>query len=624
VIFVALISVVGREYKRVVRRPARLASTFARPLLWLIIIGSGFSALIPGGQFSYHKYLLPGIIGMVILFSSLLSALGSVHDREFGSMRMLLIAPLPRGVLVVGKAISSTLLGVTFAVILSPLAWLFHIHVGVVDYLGFLGAALLTGLALSSLGMLVASRIRQLENFAVAMNFVIFPMFFLSGALYPTGKLPGYLQPVVRINPLTYGVDLMRHMMLAGEPLTSSRVQFMPVWDVVYLLAFSVVALTIAARLFGGEEHLAAMFLSRVPRRVPFLKRLGLRLPDIASLRRRTPAAGLAADPPAAPRTGSANAAIWGALGSVIEREFKRAVRQRGRLASTLARPLLWLIAVGAGFSALIPGGEYHKYLLPGIIGMIILFSTMLSALGSVHDRQFGPMRMLLIAPVPRGVIVISSALIGAAFAVVLSPLAWVFHVDMSFLSYLEFLGAVALSAVALSALGMLAASCIRQLEDFTVAMNFVIFPMFFFSGALYPADKLPAYMQPIVRMNPLTYGVDLMRRTMLAGEPRVLSPIEFAPGWDVAVLLAFSIVALGLAARLFGSDGHLAPMFLAGTSRRPPTPDRWRRPRRPRGGRRSGRPPVGALSEPLGPAFASAPELSTPRAVPASVQRRR
>ena len=137
---------------------------------------------------------------------------------------------------------------------------------------------------------------------------------------------------------------------------------------------------------------------------------------------------------------------------------------------------------------------------------MVILFSTMLSALGSVHDRQFGPMRMLLIAPVPRGVIVIgkmlSSALMGAVFAVVLSPLAWLFGVDMSVGSYAGFVGAVLLCALALSALGMLAASVIRQLEDFAVAMNFVIFPMFFFSGALYPADKLPGYMQPIVRIN--------------------------------------------------------------------------------------------------------------------------
>ena len=121
-----LAGIVGREFKRVLRSRPRLASTFARPLIWLIIIGSGFSTLIPGGQFSYHKYLLPGIIGMVILFSSLLSALGSIQDREFGSMRMLLIAPVPRGLIVLGKALSATLLGAAFAIVLTPLAWVFR------------------------------------------------------------------------------------------------------------------------------------------------------------------------------------------------------------------------------------------------------------------------------------------------------------------------------------------------------------------------------------------------------------------------------------------------------------------------------------------------------------------
>ncbi len=549
-IWAALSGVVGREYKRVIRRRGRLLSTFARPLIWLVIIGSGFSALIPGGEFSYHKYLLPGIIGMVILFSSLLSALGSISDREFGSMRMLLIAPVPRGVIVLGKTVSSTLLGATFAIVLSPLVLLFNVDVGFLSYLGFLGAAILTGLALSSLGMLVASRIRQLENFAVVMNFVIFPMFFLSGALYPAAKLPGYLQPLVRINPLTYGVDLMRRTLLAGESRALSHVEFSAGVDVAFLLAFSLFALTLAASLFGSEEHLAAMLLSGGPRRASLAMRIRrLRRPLYPTLR--------------------------GALVSVVEREFKRALRQRGRLLSTFARPLLWLITVGAGFSALIPGGGYHRYLLPGIIGMVVLFSAMLSALGSVHDRQFGPMRMLLIAPVPRGLVVlgktVSSTLIAAAFAIVLSPLAWAFNVNVPFLSYLGFVGAVLLTALALSSLGMLVASYLRQLEDFAVAMNFVVFPMFFLSGALYPAEKLPGYLQPIVRINPLTYGVDLMRRTLLAGETRVLAPVQFSAAVDVGFLLAFSALTLTLAASLFGSEGHLSLMFLSRAPRRVP-----------------------------------------------------
>jgi ABC-2 type transport system permease protein len=544
-----LSGIVGREFKRVLRSRARLASTFARPLIWLIIIGSGFSALIPGGEFSYHKYLLPGIIGMVALFSSLLSALGSVQDREFGSMRMLMIAPVPRGAIVVGKVLAATLMGAAFAVVLTPLAWVFDIHFTFFDWLRFLGATLLCALALASLGMLVASRIRKLENFAVAMNFVIFPMFFLSGALYPTEKLAAWLQPLVRLNPLTYGVDLMRHYLLAEEFRALSHIEYRPVFDIAYLVVFSVVCLAIAAKLFGREEHLSAMFLGTAPGKKLTPKRVGggrLRLPTLP-----------------------------GPLAGIVGREFKRAVRQRGRLASTVARPLLWLIAAGTGFAALIPGGDYETYLLPGTIGMVILFSCLLSALGSVHDRQFGPMRMLLIAPISRGVVVfgktLSSTLLGTAFAVAFSVLVVFFNIEVSFRDYLGFLGSALLCALALSSLGMLAASRIRKLEDFAVAMNFVIFPLFFFSGALYPADQLPGWMQPLVKLNPLTYGVDLMRQTLLHSEHRVLAPAQFHAWLDVAYLGGFALVCFALAAFLFGREEHLAPMLLGGATRRLP-----------------------------------------------------
>jgi ABC-2 type transport system permease protein len=400
-------------------------------------------------------------------------------------------------------------------------------------------------------------------------------MFFLSGALYPTTKLPGWLQPLVKVNPLTYGVDLMRHELLADRPLAASRIQFAASFDVLFLVVFAVLALTLATLLFGTDEHLAPTLLSAAPRRA---RRAGRRI----ALPGRGRAGAPAGDTAIAATTVVAVAGDSGgrglrspgllALGSIVEREFKRALRQRGRLASTFARPLLWLIAVGAGFSALIPGGHYQRYLLPGIVGMVILFSSMLSALGSIHDRQFGPMRMLLIAPVARGTIVLgktaSAALLAVAFAIVFSPLAWIFGIDVGALSYLAFVGAVVLTALALASLGMLAASRIRRLEDFAVAMNFVIFPMFFLSGALYPANKLPIWLQPIVRANPLTYGVDLMRHTLLASQTAILSPAQFAPGWDAAFLAGFTIVALTLAARAFGSDEHLAPMFLSATPR--------------------------------------------------------
>ncbi len=156
---------------------------------------------------------------------------------------------------------------------------------------------MLCSLALSSLGMLIASAIRQLENFTVAMNFVIFPLFFLSGALYPAENLPLWLQPIVRINPLTYGVDLMRHALLINLPWAVDPIEFKAAADIGFLVAFTVIALILAVRLFGREEHLSGMLLAGGPRRV---SRLGRAL---APRRLRLGAAPVAAAPgePAAP-----------------------------------------------------------------------------------------------------------------------------------------------------------------------------------------------------------------------------------------------------------------------------------------------------------------------------------
>lgn len=259
----AIIAVVEREFKRFFRQRGRLLSTFARPLLWLAVIGSGFAALVPEqGGLSYHQYLLPGIFGMVLLFSSMLSALSTVHDREFGPVRMLLIAPLPRGSIVAAKVLSSTLLGAAQAAFLLPLLPLLGVYPSPSALAGFVGAMLLTALALSSLGMLLASRIRSLENFASVMNFVIFPMFFLSGALYPVTLLPAYLRPLVRLNPLTYGVDLLKHPLFPA-----SGGEFPPGLDIVVLVSVSVAALATASVLFGREEHLGRILLNAPARR---------------------------------------------------------------------------------------------------------------------------------------------------------------------------------------------------------------------------------------------------------------------------------------------------------------------------------------------------------------------
>lgn len=263
----AIIAVVAREFLRFSRQRGRLLSTFARPLVWLVIVGSGFERVVPSeGTVSYKQFLLPGIFGMVLLFSTMLSALATVHDREFGPIRMLLVAPLARPVTVFAKLVSSTLLGVFQAVLLLPLIWILGLRPSLVGVIELFGAFVICGLALSSIGLLLASRMRSIENFAGIMNFVMFPMFFLSSALYPASTLPGFLQPFVRADPLTYGVDLMRHPLLHGLYAANLSSDYTTRFDVLVLVAVTLVLVALASLLFGEEEHLGKVLLTDAPR----------------------------------------------------------------------------------------------------------------------------------------------------------------------------------------------------------------------------------------------------------------------------------------------------------------------------------------------------------------------
>ena len=263
----AIIAVVVREFLRFVRQRGRLLSSLARPLVWLVIVGSGFERVVPSeGTVSYKQFLLPGIFGMVLLFSTMLSALATVHDREFGPIRMLLVAPLPRAATVLAKLVSSTLLGFVQAVLLLPLIWILGLHPTPLGILQLLGAFALTALALSSIGLVIASRMRSIENFAGIMNFLMFPMFFLSSALYPASGLPGFLQPFVRADPLTYGIDLMRHPLLHGLYAANLSSDYTTAFDVVVLILVTAVLLSLASLLFGEEEHLARVLLTDGPR----------------------------------------------------------------------------------------------------------------------------------------------------------------------------------------------------------------------------------------------------------------------------------------------------------------------------------------------------------------------
>lgn len=217
----ALTAVAGREIAKFVHQRGRLLSALVRPTLWLIVFAAGFQnvfgvSIIPpyDTYVEYQVYVVPGLLGMVLLFNGMQSSLAMVYDREMGMMRLLLTAPLPRWYLLACKLMAGTLLSVLQAYAFLIVAYLFGIQVPWSGWLYALPALILGGLMLGALGLLLSVYVKQLENFAGTMNFVIFPMFFLSPALYPLWKLresgAETIYWIARWNPFSHAVELVR------------------------------------------------------------------------------------------------------------------------------------------------------------------------------------------------------------------------------------------------------------------------------------------------------------------------------------------------------------------------------------------------------------------------------
>ena len=221
----ALAAIVRRELERFVHQRGRFLAALVRPLVWLLVFAAGFRAalglsIVPPYEtyITYEVYIVPGLCGMIQLFNGMQSSLSLVYDREMGSMRLLLTAPLPRWWLLLSKLIAGVAVSVVQVYVFLAIAAAFDIVMPLAGYLLVLPALVLTGLMLGALGLLISSVVRQLENFAGVMNFVIFPMFFLSTALYPLWKMAEsspLLRDICAANPFTHAVELIRFALYA-------------------------------------------------------------------------------------------------------------------------------------------------------------------------------------------------------------------------------------------------------------------------------------------------------------------------------------------------------------------------------------------------------------------------
>jgi len=227
----ALRAVVGRETLKFLRQPSRLISSLVRPLLWFVVFAAGFhnvfgvSIIAPYDTYvEYRVYMLPGLLGMIALFNGMQSSLSMVYDREMGVMRLLLTAPLPRGWLLAFKLLASTALSTFQMLVFMLVAWAFGVE-ATANWILAIPLMALGAMMLAALGLMLSVYIRQLENFAGTMNFVIFPMFFISTALYPLWKLEEagamVLVQLAWLNPFTHVVELVRFAMQGQFNLVS-------------------------------------------------------------------------------------------------------------------------------------------------------------------------------------------------------------------------------------------------------------------------------------------------------------------------------------------------------------------------------------------------------------------
>lgn len=201
-----------RELIRWSRNRTRIFTTLVQPILFLFVLGTGLASLLPspGAGLDFRTFMFPGVLAMVVLFTSIFSAVSIVWDREFGFMREMMVAPVPRGALVIGKCLGGATVATIQGTILLSLAALVHVPYNPVLIVTLLGEMALTAFTLTSFGVFAASRMQQVESFQVVMQLFVFPMFFLSGAVFPLTNLPAWLDVLVKIDPLTYAVDAIR------------------------------------------------------------------------------------------------------------------------------------------------------------------------------------------------------------------------------------------------------------------------------------------------------------------------------------------------------------------------------------------------------------------------------
>lgn len=209
-------------------------------------MAGGATSTMPGG-FNYVTFIFPGIIGMTVLFTSIFSAISIIWDREFGFLKEVMVAPLSRWAVTIGKALGGSTVAMLQGTLILLFAPLLKVSLTPIMFVQMILLMFLTSFALTSLGIVIAARMKSMEGFQMIMNFFLMPMFFLSGAMFPLQNLPTWMNAIVQINPLSYSVDIMRYTVIG--------VNTYPIWrDISVIIGFGLIMVGLAVYEFGRTE----------------------------------------------------------------------------------------------------------------------------------------------------------------------------------------------------------------------------------------------------------------------------------------------------------------------------------------------------------------------------------
>lgn len=250
----AFVAINKREILKFIRQRSRLVTDFSRPIIWLLFVGFGISTMVKIKDGSYMQFIFPGILVMTVLFRSIFSSISIIWDREFGVLKEILVSPVSRKTFVSAKITSGGIISTVQAMVMLAFAPMLGIAMSPRSVILTIFALFLISCSLTAFGIVIASRMTSFEGFNSVINLIVQPMFFVSGALYPVKNFPVFLKVLAYINPITYSVDMLKHILFYGKKVSFFIPGTSIMLDFIFITVFLIVMVFLADYFFEKED----------------------------------------------------------------------------------------------------------------------------------------------------------------------------------------------------------------------------------------------------------------------------------------------------------------------------------------------------------------------------------